>query len=286
MTTPLGPTPDMPRFTRRAQWRLLLGAVAVGGVLLQAGCAATRVARSVAMARESEPLQRPIDNPTARLLIVGDSTAVGTGASSPVTSLAGWLARSDPGLHIENRARDGATFADLPAQLQGDGRFDAVLIHAGGNDVIRLRDLDAVAADIDRATRLALQRADLVVLMPAGNVGNAPFFFAPLSWWMTARSRRLHAAVRDAAARHGAIYVNLFKERADDPFAQRRELNASDGLHPSDAGYRVWFDELTAQSRLGERLAQAADGRVPAAPRASVEPTAAGAARAPATTSP
>jgi lysophospholipase L1-like esterase len=74
---------------------------------------------------------------------------------------------------------------------------------------------------------------------------------------MTSRSRDLHAMVREAAARHGAVYINLFKERDDDPFVKDKALNARDGLHPSDAGYRVWRDELMAQSQLAAVLAQA-----------------------------
>lgn len=99
-------------------------------------------------------------------------------------------------------------------------------------------------------TQRARQRAGRVVLKPAGNVGNAPFFFAPVSWLMTWRSRRQHALVNDAALRHGAAVVNLLRESADDPFVLRPELNAADGRHPSDAGYRMWFDELTAQTAL------------------------------------
>jgi lysophospholipase L1-like esterase len=90
--------------------------------------------------------------------------------------------------------------------------------------------------------------------MPAGNVGNAPFFFAPVSWLMTWRSRRLSSMARDVASRHGAVLVNLFRERADEPFVQRQELNASDGLHPTDAGYWVWFGELMGQAALSQRL--------------------------------
>ena len=93
--------------------------------------------------------------------------------------------------------------------------------------------------------------------MPAGNVGNAPFFFAPVSWLMTQRSRELHRYVQDSAARTGAAYVNLFHESRDDPFVKDPSLNAIDGLHPSDAGYRVWFGELMAQARLDARLAPA-----------------------------
>lgn len=90
--------------------------------------------------------------------------------------------------------------------------------------------------------------------MPVGNVGNAPFFFAPLSWLMTSRSRKLHAFVREAASRHGAVVVNLFHERQDAPFVQRPELNSYDGLHPNDAGYRVWYSELLAQTTLPKLL--------------------------------
>ena len=93
--------------------------------------------------------------------------------------------------------------------------------------------------------------------MPAGNVGNAPFFIAPASWYMTSRARTLHALVRESAQRHGAVYINLFKEAANDPFAQQPGLHAVDGLHPSDAGYRLWFDELMAQAGLAEVLAPA-----------------------------
>lgn len=236
---------------------LLLAASALA-LLMLTGCTAWRVAQSIELARHSVPLQVQPPAPAGRLLIVGDSTAVGTGASTPQASLAGLLAARFPGLLIENRGRDGATFADVARQLAGPGRgggpFDMVLVNAGGNDVIRLRNLNTVAQDIDRVAQLARQTAPFAVLMPAGNVGNAPFFLPPVSWWMTQRARRLHAAVATSAQRHGAVYVRLFEERENDPFAQHRTLNASDGLHPSDAGYRLWLQQLLLQAGLDRRL--------------------------------
>lgn len=232
---------------------IALGAAAA--VLLLAGCTVTKLHTSAELARASEPLQHRVDAARVRLLIVGDSTAVGTGASTPQKSLAGLLADAYPGLHIENRGRDGATLAEVPHQLEAsDTRFDIVLVLAGGNDVIRLRDLDNTPSHLDRITQLAKARAETVVLMPSGNVGNAPFFYPPVSWWMASRSRQLHALVRDAAARQGATYVNLFKERPQDPFAQQKDLNAKDGLHPSDSGYQLWLKELLGQSGLAQRL--------------------------------
>lgn len=235
-------------------------AVALLAALLAAsGCAAWRIGESAALAQRSEPLQRRPATPSLRMLVVGDSTGVGTGASTPERSLPGLIAAAHPGLAIDNRARDGAKFEDVVAQLaQVGAHYDIVLVLAGGNDVIRLRDLDRLRDDIDRVAARARERADLVVLMPAGNVGNAPFFFPPLSWWMSQRARAMHAQVRAAAARHGAVYVRLFEERENDPFVRLPQLNASDGLHPSDAGYAAWYTALRDQApALMQRLAVA-----------------------------
>ncbi|MFN3495163.1 MAG: SGNH/GDSL hydrolase family protein [Hydrogenophaga sp.] len=235
-----------------------LVALAAGAVLLLvSGCAAWRIGQAVDLARQSVPLQHRPADPVLRMLIVGDSTAVGTGASAPEASVAGLLAAAYPKLQIDNRARDGATFEGVVNQLAGSERYDLILISAGGNDVIRLRNADEMRNDIDRATELARARSERVLLMPAGNVGNAPFFVPPASWLMTRRARTLHALVRESSERHGAVYINLFKDAAQDPFVQQPGLNAVDGLHPSDAGYRLWFDELMAQGRLAEVLAPA-----------------------------
>jgi lysophospholipase L1-like esterase len=242
--------------------RVLLGAGAAF-VLVVLGRTAWMAGRSVELARRSEAFQQVSESAGPRMLIVGDSTAVGTGASGGQASLAGLLGRRFPAWRVENRGRDGATFTDLDAQLAGNERFDMVLVLAGGNDVIRMRGLDAMRADIERVTARVSRLAPMVVLMPAGNVGNAPFFLPPVSWLMTWRSRRLHRFVSSAAARHGASYVDLFEEREADPFVIDPALNACDGLHPSAAGYRVWFDALMAVPEVSRRLEGGAPEGVP-----------------------
>jgi lysophospholipase L1-like esterase len=237
---------------------ILVGVAAAAALLVLGGCAASRISTAAQLARDSEPFQHNPPNAALRLLIVGDSTGVGTGASAPQNSLAGLLAQAFPRLSINNLAQDGATFEGVVKQLQRDTvRYDAVLIQAGGNDVIRLRGDDAMRADIERAIALAAGRADLVLVMPAGNVGNAPFFFPPVSSLMSTRAERLHGHVKAAAQQHGAAYINLFKYAANDPFANNPGLHAADGLHPSDAGYRVWVYELTSQGDLATLLAPA-----------------------------
>ena len=96
---------------------------------------------------------------------------------------------------------------------------------------------------------------------PFGRDGNhvARFFVPPVSWLMTSRSRTLHDLVRAAATRYQVAYVSLFLEPETDPFVTDPHLTAADGLHPSDAGYLVWYRELLAQTDFGNRLSISRD---------------------------
>jgi lysophospholipase L1-like esterase len=247
---------------KKFKWQASLLLISVVGTcaLLATGCAVWRLGEARALTRASEPFEQHPSGAALRLLVVGDSTAVGTGASTPAHSVAGLLGTRYRSLWIDNRARDGAKFEEVPIQLSADGHtagYDVVLICAGGNDMMRGTSMDALAASLERSFILAnrqLKAGGVVLVQPAGNVGNAPFFFPPVSGLMSGRSRQFHTAVQAAAARHGVRYVGLYKEKAQDPFAQRKDLHASDGLHPSDAGYRVWYDELLAQTDLAQRL--------------------------------
>jgi lysophospholipase L1-like esterase len=235
----------------------VLTVIAGALLLLVAGCAAFRIEEGRKLVRASRPFSIAPADANATLLVVGDSTGVGTGASSPEQSVAGRLSRRFPRLAVDNRSENGARVADVLRQL-GDAstpRYDVILIQAGGNDVIDFTGEGTLREGLEELARRAAGRARLVILMPAGNVGDAPFFFPPLNWLMTSRSRTLHALVREAAQQSGADYVNLFKEKADDPFARDPErLHAADRLHPSDDGYALWESELLTQSGLAAIL--------------------------------
>jgi lysophospholipase L1-like esterase len=230
--------------------------LAVLSAILAAGCTVHRMSVSRELARQTEPFSVERSDATARLLIVGDSTAAGTGASSPDHSLPGQLAVMFPRVSIDNRSVVGARFDDVARQFPSAQSYDAVLVLAGGNDVIALTGEGKLRDSVERVTSEAAAIAPLVVLMPSGNVGNAPFFLPPWSWVMTARAKTLHEVIRETAKRHGATYVNLFKPKSRDPFAlDPAHYHAADGLHPSDAGYAQWVTELLSQSPLRAELA-------------------------------
>ena len=222
-----------------------------------AGCSAVRLEEARRLASASEPFNVTRVNASARLLVIGDSTGVGTGATSNVYSVAGRIAADHPRLTVVNVAENGARFQDLPRQLaRAPGQpYDIVLIQAGGNDVIRFTPEAVLRAEIESILEQAARRGKVVIIMPSGNVGNSAFFLPPLSWIMTSRSRTLHRLVREAASRAAAVYANLFNERDNDSFVREPErLHSADGLHPSDDGYGLWYQELKAQASLQNRI--------------------------------
>ena len=231
---------------RIAAWTALAGSV------LLTGCMASRLSVSRELADAARPYTAQPPDPQRTLLIVGDSTALGTGADSPQSSLAGWIGNAHPQWRIDNHAANGAKFVDVVQQLRtAQSGYDLVLVVAGGNDVIQLTGMEKIRSGMAEALALAHERGRRVVLMPCGNVGHAPFFLPPLTWWMDTRSRHLHAIARSVAQDSGARYISLLQPKETDPFVlHSQELNSADGLHPSSAGYRQWYTELVRQGGL------------------------------------
>jgi lysophospholipase L1-like esterase len=232
---------------------LLLAAV----VVIDAVILGVALWRGRQLALESRAFEARVPEAARRLLVIGDSTGVGTGASDPRYSVAGRISSRLPHLEIVNLSADGARMAAVQQQLQAAPQavYDVVLIQAGGNDILRFTDLTRLRETTDRLLETASARAGLVVMMSTGDVGTAPAFPFPVDMLYSWQTRRVRGLLLDAAARHGITYIDLYDPGPDNPFiSEPWEYHARDGLHPSDAGYRLWFEQLAANSTILERL--------------------------------
>lgn len=184
----------------------------------------------------------------ARLLVLGDSTAVGTGARAAQDSVAGRLGAAVPRLRIDNQAVDGARVRDLQAQIAqaAPGEFDVVLVQIGGNDMLRWTGLGELRRDLDAFLAEASRRAGQVVLIAPGLVGRAPAIPWPLNYVLNSRARRVRSVLRGSAEAQGVHFVDLVGATAE---AGRRPKAhyAADGLHPSGEGYGAWYRALVEQ---------------------------------------
>lgn len=179
-----------------------------------------------------------------KILVLGDSTGVGVGATRPEESVAGRIAALHPEWSVENHALSGAQAADLSSQLKHakENRYRLALVQIGGNDIIRFGDPDATAEILEPVLKDIAAHADQVVFLSAGNVGGATFFPRWLRPLYHRRTLAFHKAFTAIAERTGVTYVNLYTTPAEDPFVREPHIYLSeDGLHPSSEGYRLWF---------------------------------------------
>ena len=216
-----------------------------------------RRAHRICDACSFEPGYRP-PNAERHVLVVGDSTAVGIGATSHEETLVGHIAAQFPATTIENHARMGARAHDMQGQIGAAAlaRYDAVLMAVGGNDILRgTRPADFEKA-LDDAIRRACALSEIVIVVNCPNIGAAPLFPWPLNVILSRRSLRYRATFEAVCAGHPVDFVNFTYAPKDDPFRRARSIYfASDGLHPTGEAYRLCFERLKTLTKLPKALA-------------------------------
>jgi lysophospholipase L1-like esterase len=178
-----------------------------------------------------------------RIAVLGDSLALGTGASDPANGLTfriyRALAADRPGSEITNVAIGGTRVTDvrrLEVGLLDPHATELVLLVVGGNDVVRRTPAVTFAREyrsLLAAIRARVPRAT-VVAFGVPDVARSPLF-ADSRAKTEALSRADDAAVREAASASGAAFVDLFDYTSRQ--ATSHEFFSSDDFHPSDSGY-------------------------------------------------
>lgn len=185
--------------------------------------------------------------PGIRLLVVGESTAAGTGAPDHDTSLVGHLARelAADGQQVVWRAagRNGARARAVARELvptAADWDPTHVVVLTGINDLQLGWRPGAWATDVAALLReiAATWPAARVVISGLPDVTAIPAIPAPLRRVLARKARRFGWATERAAAGTGAVYVPV------DHLPLTRDDFSSDGMHPGPAGYARWARAL------------------------------------------
>lgn len=188
-----------------------------------------------------------------RLVMLGDSAALGVGVDRVADTVGGQLAallsggESGKGGPVQAVALSsvgvaGSRSSDLATQvarcLLGD-RPDVAVILVGGNDAITLRRPADAAAYLGAAVRRLREAGVEVVVGTCPDLGAARAIAPPLRQVVGFLGRRVaRAQVRAVHAAGGAV-VDLAAETGPVFRADPNTLSA-DRYHPSADGYRVW----------------------------------------------
>lgn len=202
-------------------------AVALAPIVL---AQATRLRRTIPLLPEPGG-ERVGGNGKLRLIVVGDSTAVGTGADSLDDALPGRLGKL-LGARWRVVGRNGATAADVLREYIDEaagGPADVAVLMVGWNDAMKLRSERAFAHDlgalIDRLVA-ASPRGRVVVVGPPAF---ADFAVLP---------QPLRRALGTHAFGLARVSAQVADERGVDfaPGFDGRSVS-SDGFHPDGPGY-------------------------------------------------
>lgn len=183
-----------------------------------------------------------------RVLFIGDSTVVGTGALIPDDSIVGRFGRDCPNLEIINLGKNGDRVPRLDARFdpKAVGKFDLIVIQIGGNDVVFSTDPVVVSLAIDNILRKAKLASGKVALVFSGSdLDDAPFFPWFLDQTISNRSRQIMGILKTAAEKNNVFFVDMNGTVAEQIiFLAPGKYFASDHFHPNSDGYSLWYGQM------------------------------------------
>lgn len=229
-------------------WYWVVGITALGALLFWFSTTETgRFVKTIFLIARVSPYEQA-GTGAGRILVIGDSTGYGTGARRGADSVAGRMGADFPDYQIINASKNNDSLADAYERMSDTmtGQYDLILLQLGANDVIQQHDMSDITADVLKLYELLRPHTPHIVMVSAGNVGAAFAFEGQRAAELTELSRVYHAALAEfAEARADFTYVSLFDEPENDPFVAEPQVYLTmDGLHPSGAGYGLWYQKL------------------------------------------
>lgn len=183
-----------------------------------------------------------------RILVLGDSTAVGTGATKNSNTTAGRLGSLYPDAEVVNISQNGLKIAGLLEKMNAIGKdeyFDIILIQIGANDIIRFTDTDDIDTGIAEVLKRTEQMGTIVLVLHGGDIGESRFFPWYIRPFMSQRSNAVREIYKKHAVTYHANYIDLIDASISEALQVDPNLYyASDLLHLNDEGYGLWFDEI------------------------------------------
>jgi lysophospholipase L1-like esterase len=233
-------------------------ASAVGGVALLAGEAIAAKSRRYAKPTMGLALRTsmgPSDAPVLRLVLLGDSAAIGVGVEWLSETVGGQLARllaeggsggGERHVLLSSVGVAGSRSTDLATQvaraLLGD-KPDVAVVLIGANDATALHSPEESARHLGAAVRRLRDAGVQVVVGTCPDLGAVRSVAQPLRQLTGWLGRRMARAQARAVVENDGVAVQLGEETGAVFRADAGTL-CYDDFHPSADGYRVWAHAL------------------------------------------
>ena len=187
--------------------------------------------------------------PLLRLLIAGDSSAAGVGATHQDQALAGHLAKNLASrwqVHWQLEATTGHRTADTLRCLSAlpEQPFDLAILALGVNDVTGAISQRRFAHQQRELAKLLTDRFGVPHILACGvpQMEHFPALPQPLAWVLGQQARRLDDRLARLSKQIDGFHHLPFDLPSDPGFA------AGDGYHPNPKAYALWAERLAKEA--------------------------------------
>jgi len=212
------------------------------------------IIRSIHMSKKIEENTKPFTqinkDASFRILVTGDSTAMGVGAKNTQDSVAGRFAKDYPESEIINLSENGLKIHGLRQKLETHlqkNKYDYIHIQIGANDVVFLSKYGEIENDLIAILDLVTEKADYVTVLTAADIGQVKVFKYPISKFVTDRTFEVRNIFKETIREYKNVsYIDLY---ADKELSQQFQKNpekyyAADMFHLNGKGYGEWYNAI------------------------------------------
>ncbi|HEX8248328.1 MAG TPA: SGNH/GDSL hydrolase family protein [Pyrinomonadaceae bacterium] len=183
-----------------------------------------------------------------KLLAIGESTVAGLGAKTHETALAGQFARVlsekiGKAVRWHVIGKNGVTakraLKELIPQIPDGEKFDYIIIGLGGNDVLKLSSPLKWRGNMIKILRRLREKhpESVIFITNVAAVKLSPALPEPIKFILSNLSRLHNANIKQFVRQFERVYYYEQPDAVPSDFF-------SDGIHPSEAGYKVWSEEI------------------------------------------
>jgi|GEM_PF-1788954 len=213
-------------------------------ILLITGWAIPAQFTELSKTRHRTPIQRASRVRPVTYLALGDSTGLGLGAKNGygyVEQLMSRIRTEYPGARLVKLCKLGETTATLRQRLPETFSVKPtfVTLSIGINDLLQRISEQEFAANYEEIVK-SLRRLEIpIVVTNLPDISLAPKLPNSMREEMHVNVLLFNKRIETIAKHYGLFFVDLYAASAK-TLAKHQEFFASDGFHPSDAGYRFW----------------------------------------------
>lgn len=186
--------------------------------------------------------------PFVKLLVIGESTVAGLGARTHETALAGQFSKflsRKIGLSVrytvigKNGVTAQRTIDELVPQIPDGETYDYVVLGLGGNDVLKLSSPKKWRESMEKLFGILREKnpSAKIFITNVAAVHLSPALPQPIRGILTRLSKMHNASILEFSKNWKDVFYYPQPDSVPADFF-------SDGIHPSEAGYAVWAEDM------------------------------------------